>query len=74
MPLLAMVEYAYAISRGVTPSCRPPSVMAGLVEIGVRMPMRRAILAMRRVPTLSPSWAKTELSDVMVAVRSDSTP
>ena len=74
MPLLAMVEYAYAISSGVTPSWRPPSVIAGFVEIGVRMPMRRAIRAIRRVPTCSPSWANTELSEVVVAVRSDSTP
>ena len=48
--------------------------MAGLVEIGVRMPMRRAIRAIRRVPTWRPSCANTELSEVVVAVRSDSTP
>ena len=38
------------------------------------MPMRRAMRAIRRVPTCSPSWANTELSEVAVAVRSDSTP
>ena len=58
----------------MTPSWSPPSVMAGFVETGVRIPIRRAIRAIRRVPTFRPSWANTELSDVVVAVRSDSTP
>ena len=48
--------------------------MAGLVETLVRTPMRRAMRAILRVPTFRPSSANTELSEVAVAVRSDSIP
>ena len=48
---------------GVTPILRPPIVIAGLVEIGVRMPMRCAVAAIWPVPTSIPTSANTELSD-----------
>ena len=62
------------MSSGVTPSLRPPSVIAQLRETGVRMPIRRASLAIRFVPTLMPTSAKTELSEVVVAAASEVTP
>src|SRR5437763_10948634 len=63
-----MVEYAYAISSGVTPSFRPPSTMAGLVDRGVRIPIFRAIRATFLGPTWRPTDANTELSDCAVAL------
>ena len=45
------------MSSGVTPWRRPPSVIDGLVEIGVRMPIRRAMRAIRLVPTWRPTAA-----------------
>ena len=43
------------MSSGVTPCCRPPSVIAQLCETGVRMPIRRASRAIFFVPTLMPT-------------------
>src|SRR5918999_1277429 len=71
LPSFASVEYAYAISSGVTPSSRPPSSMAGFVERSVRMPIRRAMRATRFGPTSMPSSANTELSEAAVAVRGE---
>ena len=51
------------MSIGVTPTVRPPIVIEGLVEIGVVIPIRWASRAIRLVPTLSPTSAKTELSE-----------
>ena len=62
------------MSSGVTPSLRPPSVIAQLCETGVRMPMRRASLAIFLVPVLIPTSANTELSEVVVAFASVVTP
>src|SRR2546423_4205726 len=62
-----MVEYAYAISSGVTPSLRPPSVIAGFVDTRVFRPIFWAIFATRRVPSFKPSSANTELSEWAVA-------
>ena len=62
------------MSSGVTPCLRPPSVIAQLCETGVRMPIRRASLAIRLVPILMPTSAKTELSEVVVALASVVTP
>ena len=45
------------MSSGVTPCLRPPSVIAKLRDTGVRMPIRRASLAILRVPTLMPTCA-----------------
>ena len=55
------------MSSGVTPILRPPIVIAGFVEIGVRIPMRCAVAAMWPVPTSIPTSAYTELSDYVVA-------
>ena len=49
-------------------------MIAQLRETGVRMPMRRASFAIRLVPTLMPTSAKTELSEVVVAAASEVTP
>ena len=38
------------MSSGVTPCLRPPSVIAGFVETGVRMPIRSASRAIFFVP------------------------
>ena len=56
-PPRAKVWYACAMSSGVTPSLRPPSVIARLCDTGVRMPSRRASRAIFRVPTWTPTWA-----------------
>ena len=56
-PRWASVWYACAMSSGVTPSRRPPSVMAQLVDSGVRIPIRPASRAIRRVPVLMPTCA-----------------
>ena len=56
-PPVANVWYAWAMSSGVTPSRRPPSVMAGFEDTGVRMPIRRAVRATRFVPTCRPTAA-----------------
>ena len=56
-PPLAIVEYANAISSGVTPSSSPPSVMDGLVDSSVWMPMSWAVCAISSVPTWMPSSA-----------------
>ena len=56
-PPAAKVSKACAMSSGVTPSRRPPSVIAGLAETGVRMPMRVAVAATLRVPTWMPAAA-----------------
>jgi hypothetical protein len=45
------------MSSGVTPCSRPPRVIAGLREIGVRTPMRRASRAIFGSPTLRPTSA-----------------
>jgi hypothetical protein len=45
------------MSSGVTPSRRPPSVIARFFETGVRMPIRRARCAIFGVPTWRPTWA-----------------
>jgi hypothetical protein len=49
-------------------------VIAQLRETGVRMPMRRASFAIGLVPTLMPTSAKTELSEVVVAAASEVAP
>ena len=51
------------MSSGVTPTVRPPIVMAGLVDSGVVMPISCASWAIRAVPTLRPTSAKIELSE-----------
>ena len=51
------------MSIGVTPTFRPPIVIASFVEIGVVMPISWAMWAILAVPTLSPTSAKTELSE-----------
>ena len=56
-PPWAIVSYACAMSSGVTPTVRPPMVIAGLVESGVVMPILRASRAMREVPTRRPTSA-----------------
>ena len=38
-PSAANVSYAWAMSSGVTPSFRPPSVIAGFADTGVRIPI-----------------------------------
>ena len=45
------------MSRGVTPSFRPPSVIEQFFETGVRMPMRLAVRAMSFSPTFRPTCA-----------------
>ena len=62
------------MSSGVTPWARPPSVIAQLLETGVRMPIRPASAAIFWVPTLMPTCAKTELSENVVARASVVTP
>ena len=56
-PFCAIVSYAWAMSSAVTPCLRPPSVMAKLLETGVRIPIRRASLAIFFVPVWTPSCA-----------------
>ena len=62
-PSWARVWKACAMLSGVTPCSRPPRIIAGLVEIGVSMPISWAVLAMFSVPTCRPSSAYTELSE-----------
>jgi hypothetical protein len=66
-PSAANVSYACAMSSGVTPCRRPPSVIARFDDTGVRMPIRRARRATFLVPTLMPTAANTELSDAVSA-------
>ena len=66
-PSAANVSYACAMSSGVTPCLRPPSVIARFAETGVRIPICRASRAMRLVPTWMPTAANTELSDAVSA-------
>ena len=67
-PSLASVEYASAISIGVQQCRSPPSAIAGSAPIGRAMPIRCATRRMRSVPMRSASWAKTVLSEYVVAV------
>ena len=55
------------MSSGVTPCFRPPSVIAGFEDTGVRMPICRARREIRFVPTCRPTAAKIELSDAVSA-------
>ena len=73
-PPVANVWYAWAMSSGVTPSRRPPSVIAQFLDTGVRMPMSSASLATRRTPTFRPTCAYTALSEKVVALASVVTP
>ena len=66
-PPLANVSYACAMSSGVTPFLRPPSVIAQLLETLVRIPIRSASRAIFRVPILMPTCANTELSENVIA-------
>ena len=43
------------MSSAVTPVFRPPSVIAGLRETGVRMPSSLALRATRRRPAFMPT-------------------
>ena len=69
-PCSANVSYAWAMSSGVTPCLRPPSVIAGFDETGVRMPILSASRATFFVPTWRPTAAKTELSEYVSALAS----
>ena len=55
------------MSSAVTPVFRPPSVIAGLRETGVRMPSSSALRATRRRPAFMPTCTYTELSESVVA-------
>src|SRR3569833_1055817 len=77
MPPAASVEYADAISSGVTPIV--PRVIDGTACVfgsfsEVRMPRRCAMRKMLIGPTSSASRAYTVLSDWYVARATDSTP
>ena len=54
-PPSARLEYAWAMSSAVTPVFRPPSVIAGLRETGVRMPSSLALRATRFRPAFMPT-------------------
>ena len=54
MPPVANASYACAQSSTDTPCLKAPSVIAGLVETGVRTPMRSISCEIRFVPDLEP--------------------
>ncbi len=64
-PRLAIVEYADAISSGVT--AEVPSTMLGTFSSGERMPSRCATSAMAPAPTSTATWQKTAFVESTVA-------
>jgi hypothetical protein len=62
-PPVWKVSYACARSRGVRPCSSPPSVIARLLDTGVRIPISSASRATFFVPSLMPAVAYTLLSE-----------
>ena len=72
MPPLASVAYASAISSGLTTDV--PSVMDGTSSSLLVMPILCATAAVFDGPTSTESWAKTTLSEMVVACATVSGP
>ena len=62
------------MSSAETPVLRPPRIIAGVVEIGERIPIVLATCRIFPVPTCIPTWANTLLSEMAVASASVSGP